>query len=69
MSLQSPMPGTVVKVDVKEGDEVRRGTLLCIVEAMKMENMITSTASARVKKIYVKEGDKVDAKQTLIELE
>ena len=66
--LVSPMPGKVVKINVKEGDEVSEGTVMIVVEAMKMENNITATAKAKVKKILVTEGEMVDNKMQLIEL-
>ena len=68
-TLVSPMPGKVVKINVKEGDEVSAGTVMIVVEAMKMENNITATAKAKVKKILVTEGEMVDNKKQLIELE
>ena len=67
--LVSPMPGKVVKINVKEGDEVNEGTVMIVVEAMKMENNITATAKAKVKKILVVENEMVDNKKQLIELE
>lgn len=66
--LRSPMPGQVVKINVKEGDIVKAGTVLMIVEAMKMENNITTTHPAKIDKICVQEGDMVDNKMTLFEL-
>lgn len=68
MKFFSPMPGNVLKISVKEGDEVHYGTILCIVEAMKMENNIVAKGDAKVLKINVKEGEKVDTKTVLIEL-
>ena len=67
--LVSPMPGKVVKINVKEGDEVSAGTVMIVVEAMKMENNITATAPATVKRILVTENEMVDNKKQLIELE
>ena len=67
--LVSPMPGKVVKINVKEGDEVAAGTVMIVVEAMKMENNIVATVNAKVKRILVKEGEMVDNKRQLIELE
>ena len=67
--LVSPMPGKVVKINVKEGEEVQAGTVMIVVEAMKMENNITATAQATVKRILVTEGEMVDNKKQLIELE
>ncbi|MBQ8761483.1 MAG: biotin/lipoyl-binding protein [Bacteroidales bacterium] len=68
LSYYSPMPGKVIKVNVKEGDAVKEGDVLCVVEAMKMENNIKAMTSATVKKVYVDEGEKVDVKNILIEL-
>ena len=67
--LISPMPGKVVKINVKEGDEVEAGTIMIVVEAMKMENNIVAAAKAKVKKVFVTEGQMVDNKMQLIELE
>ena len=67
--LVSPMPGKVVKINVKEGDVVDEGTVMIVVEAMKMENNITATAKATVKRILVTENEMVDNKKQLIELE
>ena len=63
------MPGKVVKINVKEGDEVEEGTVMIVVEAMKMENNIVATAKAKVKKVLVVENEMVDNKKQLIELE
>lgn len=68
-ALMSPMPGKVVKINVKEDEEVTEGTIMIVVEAMKMENNITATAKAKVKRILVTEGEMVDNKMQLIELE
>ena len=67
--LVSPMPGKVVKINVKEGDEVNEGTIMMVVEAMKMENNIVASGKAKVKRILVEEGQMVDNKMQLIELE
>ncbi|HMM11498.1 MAG TPA: biotin carboxylase N-terminal domain-containing protein [Bacteroidales bacterium] len=64
----SPMPGKVIKVNVNEGDEVNRGTILIVIEAMKMENNIVANSHARVEKLFVKAGDMVDTKMQLIVL-
>ena len=65
-NLFSPMPGKVIQVNVKEGDEVKRGTILLVVEAMKMENNIVSVEDAVVEKVNVKEGDMVDSSTQLV---
>ena len=67
--LVSPMPGKVVKINVKEGEEVGEGTIMMVVEAMKMENNIMASGRATVKRILVDEGQMVDNKMQLIELE
>jgi biotin carboxyl carrier protein len=68
-SINSPMPGKVVRILVSEGDEIQAGQPVIVVSAMKMENEYKSGAKAIVKKILVKEGDTVDNNQTLISLE
>lgn len=65
-ALKSPMPGRVLKINVKENDVVKSGATLCIVEAMKMENEVKAVGDCVVKRILVKENDKVEAKQDLI---
>ena len=67
--LVSPMPGKVVKINVKENDEVKEGTIMMVVEAMKMENNIVAAGTAKVKKIFVTEGQMVDNKMQLLQLE
>ena len=67
--LVSPMPGKVVKINVKEGDEVKEGTIMMVVEAMKMENNIVAAGTAKVKSILVTENQMVDNKMQLIVLE
>ena len=67
--LVSPMPGKVVKINVKEGDEVNEGMIMMVVEAMKMENNIVAAGKSKVKQVFVEEGQMVDNKMQLIELE
>jgi biotin carboxyl carrier protein len=68
-TISSPMPGKIVKILVREGDKVRKGQGLVIVEAMKMENEIRSPGAGIVKKINFKEGNLVDTTDPIIELE
>ena len=68
-SLFAPMPGKVIKVNVQKGDKVSRGTVLLIVEAMKMENNIIATHDAIVEEVAVSEGDMVDTDVQLVVLE
>ena len=67
--LSSPMPGKVVKIPVKVGDNVTSGQTLIVVEAMKMQSEFKASADRVVKEILVKEGDTVDAHQIMIKLE
>lgn len=64
--IKAPMPGLVLKVFVAEGDEIKKGDSLLVLEAMKMENIIKSPADVIIKKIGVKSGDKVEKGQILI---
>jgi acetyl/propionyl-CoA carboxylase alpha subunit len=68
-NLFAPMPGKVIKVNVKAGDHVKRGTVLIVVEAMKMENNITADREAVVEKVTVREGEMVDTDVQLVFLE
>jgi len=65
----APMPGKVVKIMVKIGDEVTEKQSLIVVEAMKMENQVQAKASGKVKAINFAPGDQVDTETALIELE
>lgn len=67
--IKAPMPGLVLEIAVKEGQEVAEGEKLLVLEAMKMENSITNPASAVVKKIRIKAGQVVEKGQVLIEFE
>jgi len=64
--IKAPMPGLVLNVLVAEGDEVKKGDNLLVLEAMKMENMIKSPTDGIIKKIGIKRGDKVEKNQVLI---
>lgn len=63
----SPMPGLVVSMDVTMGQEVQEGEAVCIVEAMKMQNIIRAGATGTVKAINVKAGDSVAADEIMVE--
>lgn len=67
-NLHAPMPGKVIKVNVAVGDHVKRGTILLVVEAMKMENNITAVSDAIVEKVNVKEGEMVGTDLQLLHL-
>jgi biotin carboxyl carrier protein len=65
--LKAPMPGLVLSVLVKEGDEVKKGDNVLVLEAMKMENIIKSPADVTIKSIKIKPSDKVEKNQVLIQ--
>jgi biotin carboxyl carrier protein len=65
----APMPGTVIKVLVVEGDHVQARQPLLVLEAMKMETPLTAPYDALVRKVNVTEGDRVAGGAVLIELE
>jgi len=67
--IKAPMPGIIIGIEVKEGDKIKEGDTLLILEAMKMENAIVSSKDATVKSILVKKGDTVEKNKLLIELE
>jgi len=67
--VKSPMPGLVLKILVKEGDEIITGDSLVILEAMKMENVIKSAGNGKVRSIRIKERDAVEKSQVLIEMD
>ncbi len=62
------MPGNIQKVFVRKGQEVKEGDELCILEAMKMKNVIVAPADGVVKKLNIKEGDMVAKNHPLVEL-
>jgi propionyl-CoA carboxylase alpha chain len=65
--LLCPMPGLVKTMDVKEGQEVKAGEALCMVEAMKMENVLRAERDATVKKILAKPGDSLAVDAVIME--
>ena len=67
-TIKAPLPGNIFKINVKEGDSVKKGETLLIMEAMKMENNILAEFDGIVKSIKIKEGDVVLQNDVLIEL-
>jgi acetyl/propionyl-CoA carboxylase alpha subunit len=65
----SPLPGTVVVIEVEPGDLVQEGDLLLVLEAMKMEHRILADVRGTVSAVLVSAGDRVDAHQPLITIE
>ena len=67
--IKSNIPGTIVKVCVTEGQEVKAGDILLVFKAMKMNSNIRAAQDGKVKKIDVKEGDNVHSQAVMIEME
>jgi biotin carboxyl carrier protein len=60
------MPGKIIRVLVKEGDEVQEGDVLCVLEAMKMENELRASKSGVVKEVTVEPGSDVEMGEVLV---
>jgi biotin carboxyl carrier protein len=67
--IATPMPGKVIKILVSVGDQVAEDDEIMILEAMKMENPIYSTAAGKIQEIRIKEGEAVNVDQILAVLE
>ena len=65
----SGIPGTVLKVLVNEGEEVKQNQALVIVEAMKMETEMVASEDGKVKRIYVSDGQSVQSGELIVEME
>ena len=65
-SIISPMPGTIVSTSVQAGDTVVEGQQLCIIEAMKMQNVMRAEISGVIDQVNVKAGDSVAVDELLI---
>ncbi len=68
-SIMAPMPGLIIDVMVKEGQEISEGTPLLVLSAMKMENIIVSQGDGIIKSIAIKKEDTVEKGQMVIEME
>jgi biotin carboxyl carrier protein len=67
-SIKALMPGKVLKILVSQGEKIKSGTPLLVIESMKMENVISSNKNGEVKKIYVSVDDNVQYDQALIDI-
>ena len=67
-SLTAPMPGTILEVHVKEGQRVRKGQTLVVLEAMKMEHRIQAPKAGEVTNLHFSEGDRVDMGEILVQI-
>lgn len=68
-TVNSPMPGTIVSVNVSAGQNVKKGDVLVVLEAMKMENEIMAPRDAVVASVQVNKGDSVDSGTPLVSLQ
>ncbi|MDG5491376.1 acetyl-CoA carboxylase biotin carboxyl carrier protein subunit [Psychroserpens sp. SPM9] len=68
-NIKAPMPGLILEINVKTGQEVNENDPLLILEAMKMENVLTSPRTGVIKSISVEKGNAVEKNQLLIEFE
>lgn len=66
--IKAPMPGNIIKIGVNAGDSVKKGAVLCILEAMKMENEIMAPQDGVVVSVNVKKGDSVATDAVLVTL-
>ncbi len=64
----SPMQGLLLKVNVKIGDRVALGDVVCVLEAMKMQNDITATRAGTITEVYVTEGSVVGPRAPLVQI-
>ncbi len=67
--LTAPLPGTIIEFFVKPGDVIEAGTVVVVIEAMKMKNSIRSTRGGRIAEILVSPGQTVAHKQALVRFE
>ena len=59
-SVTAPIPGVIISIAVKEGDVVKQGQELCVLEAMKMKNAIRATRAGRIAEVFVSAGETVN---------
>ena len=68
-AVRCPMPGLVVSIAVSEGEEVKAGQELAVIEAMKMENILRAATDGRVAKVLATAGNGVEVDQPILEFE
>ena len=67
-AVTAPLPGTITSINVKEGDQVKVGDTVLVMEAMKMANNITAECDGTVKAILVQQGAQVQSGDALVEI-
>lgn len=65
----APLPGKILEIKVKEGDTVKPGDVIVVIESMKMENEIRAQTNGKVKEIKVQPGEVVDIGRELVVIE
>lgn len=68
-NIKAPMPGRIANLSVSPGEEIKEGQVLLSLEAMKMENVVKSNVTGKVRKIHIKMDDTVAKNQLLIEID
>lgn len=68
IKVAAPMPGTILRLNVKVGDVIEKNALVCVLEAMKMENEIFAAEGGTVKSVNVSQGDSVGAGDVIVTL-
>ena len=68
-AVKAPLPGTITKLNVKNGQNIKHGEIICILEAMKMENEIRSVTDGVVKEVFVEAGMKVGLNDRIMVIE
>jgi len=69
INLRSQIPGRVVSIEVKNGDKVKKGDVVCVLESMKMQVSVKSHKDGEVKNLKIKEGVSVNKNDILAEIE
>jgi biotin carboxyl carrier protein len=64
--LKAPMPGMVISIPVNEGQTIRKGDVLAVLESMKMQNELRSPRDGKVIRVRIKPGERVEQKETIL---
>ena len=67
--MTAPLPGTVIEIFIKAGDQIEAGQVILIIEAMKMKNSIRSRRAGKIAEVLVSAGQTVAHKQALVRFE
>ncbi|MDR2414643.1 MAG: acetyl-CoA carboxylase biotin carboxyl carrier protein subunit [Odoribacteraceae bacterium] len=67
-AVRTYIPGTIVEMHAREGDQVKSGDLLCILDAMKMRNRVVAPVNGTIARVLVKKGDKLPKDTLMFEI-